>query len=119
MKFYTLGESKEVYVSLTDVLPEGAEEVAANSSDGAVEKHVPEVKAEGNVITVAVGSVAHPMLDVHYIKWILLENGANVLIKNLKPGEKPEACFAVEKIEEGASVYAFCNLHGLWVKAVR
>lgn len=118
MKFYTVGDSKEVYVSLTDLMPENAKEVIVNTSDGAVEKHVPEIEVEGNAICVKVGSVAHPMLDAHFIKWILLENGADVLVKNLNPGEKPEARFEVSELKAGAKVYSFCNLHGLWAKEV-
>ena len=40
---------------------EPMEEMIPNTSDGAVEKHVPVCKVEGNVVTVEVGSVEHPM----------------------------------------------------------
>ena len=41
-----------------------------NTTDAAVEKHVPVVtKADGG-INVRVGSVAHPMEESHYIEWI-------------------------------------------------
>ena len=116
MKFYTFNDPKDAYFALDDVLPEGAKEIGFNSTDAAVEKHVPEVKVEGKAILVEVGSVAHPMLDVHYIKWILLENDGQVQVKALKPNDKPEARFAVEELKPGARVFAFCNLHGLWVK---
>ena len=35
------------------------------TTDAAVEKHVPVVSREGDVVTVTVGSVAHPMLEEH------------------------------------------------------
>ena len=44
-----------------------------NTSDGAGEKHVPVVQVDGQTVTVTVGSVEHPMLEAHYIQWILLE----------------------------------------------
>ena len=40
----------------------------ANTSDGAVEKHVPVVSMEGDVCTVKVGSVNHPMSEEHWIE---------------------------------------------------
>ena len=36
-------------------------ELKANTSDGAVEKHVPEVNINGNNVLVTVGSTLHPM----------------------------------------------------------
>ncbi|MFR3451515.1 MAG: desulfoferrodoxin family protein [Collinsella sp.] len=54
--------------------PAGYTEVAANSVDAAVEKHVPvvELQREGHVLNVTVGEVEHPMEDAHYIEWIAL-----------------------------------------------
>ena len=36
----------------------------------------------------------------------------NITIVNLKPGDRPEAKF---KYIKGSKIYAYCNLHGLWV----
>ena len=118
MRFYTFNDPKEAYFAMDDVLPEGAKEISFNSTDAALEKHVPEVKVEDKMVVVEVGSVAHPMLDVHYIKWILLENGDQIQVKALKPGDKPEARFPIDEVKAGARVFSFCNLHGLWVKAL-
>ena len=52
---------------------EPMKELRANDTDGAKEKHVPDVKVEDGVVKVQVGSVAHPMLDEHYIVFIALE----------------------------------------------
>ena len=46
---------------------ENLKNLKANTTDAAVEKHVPVVTQEGNKITVAVSSVEHPMLPEHYI----------------------------------------------------
>lgn len=64
-------------------------------------------------VTVKVGSVAHPMLDVHYITWIVLETATGYQKKELKPGQKPEAEFAMT--EPVVAAYEYCNLHGLWI----
>ena len=36
--------------------------------------------------------------------------------KDLKPGEKPVAEFALLEGEKPVAVYEYCNLHGLWKK---
>lgn len=85
-----------------------------NTTDAANEKHVPVVSQEGNVVTVKVGSVTHPMLDVHYIEWIVLETTNGYQVKNLKPGQEPEATFVLAEGEEVVNAYEYCNLHSLW-----
>lgn len=89
-------------------------EVVANTTDAAQEKHVPVVSAEDSVVTVKVGSVAHPMMDAHYIQWIILETDKGFQKKDLKPGDEPEAVFALSDGEKAVAAYAYCNLHGLW-----
>ena len=42
-------------------------EIVPGTTDAAVEKHVPVVKAEGSQVTVTVGAVEHPMLPEHFI----------------------------------------------------
>jgi len=85
-----------------------------NHSDGAKEKHVPVVKVEGNKVHVEVGSVLHPMTAEHLIEWIVLQTNKGVYRKDLTPSDKPIADFALLDDEHVVSVYAYCNLHGLW-----
>lgn len=92
---------------------EKMEKLDPSTSDGAREKHVPEFKVEGNRVSVQVGSVEHPMLDVHYIEWIAIETTKGVQRKNLQPNQAPKAEFLMSE-EELVAVYAYCNLHGLW-----
>lgn len=92
-------------------------EVVANTTDAAQEKHVPVVSSEGNTVTVKVGSVAHPMLDKHYIQFIILETTKGYQKKDLKPGEAPCAAFALTDDEKPVAAYEYCNLHGLWKAA--
>ena len=60
---------------------------------------------------VAVGSIAHPMEEKHYIEWIEATSEEGEISKIfLEPHQEPEAefCFQVK------SARAYCNLHGLW-----
>ena len=89
-------------------------ELVAGTSDGAREKHVPVYEVKDNIVHVKVGEVAHPMIPEHYIEWIVLQTKNSVQRKELNPGDKPEACFALCDGDEVEAVYAYCNLHGLW-----
>ena len=93
---------------------EAMEEMIPNTSDGAFEKHVPVYEVEGNIVHVKVGEVEHPMLDNHYIEWIVLETNKGNQRKKLKPGEAPKADFALLPGEEVIRVVEHCNLHGLY-----
>ncbi len=89
-------------------------ELVPGTTDGAVEKHVPVVNVEGNQVRVQVGSVEHPMLEEHYIQFIAIETQQGSQIKYLKPGEKPQAVFALAEGDQLVAAYEYCNLHGLW-----
>jgi len=89
-------------------------EIPVNTEDGAHEKHLPVYNVEGNIVSVKVGEVAHPMLEAHYIQWIALETNLGNQRKVLKPGQAPEAKFALLPDEEVVAVYEYCNLHGLY-----
>ena len=90
-------------------------EIVANTTDAAQEKHVPVVTRNADVVDVKVGSVPHPMTNEHYIQFIVLVTEENTYIKELQPNDKPEAKFSLNKDEEIKAVYAYCNLHSLWV----
>lgn len=87
-------------------------ELVAGTVDAAAEKHVPAVTRDGNKIKVVVGSVEHPMEEKHYIQFIMVKQGDRTYRVDLKPGEAPAAEFMIE--DGPATVYEFCNLHGLW-----
>lgn len=94
------------------------EEVIANTEEAAYEKHIPVVEVDGNIVTVTVGSVIHPMVDEHYIEWIYLVTKEGAQRKCLKPGQEPIAKFALTEGDEVVVAYEYCNLHGLWKKEV-
>ena len=89
-------------------------EMVPNTSDGAVEKHVPVYEVKDNVVTVTVGEVKHPMMENHYIEWIAIETNFGNQRKVLKPGEEPVAKFALLEGEKVIRVVEHCNLHGLY-----
>ena len=83
-----------------------------NTVDAAKEKHVPVIEKVAGGYKVKVGAVAHPMEEKHYIEWIELIAGDKSFRQFLKPGDAPEAFFAVDA--SPVSAREFCNLHGLW-----
>ncbi|MCR5485563.1 MAG: desulfoferrodoxin [Clostridiales bacterium] len=97
---------------------EKMQEIVPNTTDAATEKHVPVITVDGNKVTVKIGSVTHPMTEEHYITWILLRTEQGNQRKELKPGDAPEAVFALADGDKAISAYAYCNLHGLWKSEV-
>lgn len=93
---------------------EPMKEITVNTEEAAHEKHIPVYKVEGNIVNVEVGSVLHPMIDAHYIEFIMLETNFGRQRKVLKPNDEPKAKFALLDGEEVKGVYAYCNLHGFW-----
>lgn len=91
-------------------------EIKPNSSEGAGEKHVPEVEIQGNIATVKVGSILHPMTAEHYIGWVSVFTDQGVYRKALKAGGEPIVKFLLSDGEQISAVYAYCNEHGLWEK---
>ena len=89
------------------------DEIVANTVDASKEKHVPVITVAGNLITVEVGAVAHPMTLEHHIAWIYLETEKGAQKKTLKIGGTPQASFLLED-DQAIAAYAYCNLHGLW-----
>ena len=89
-------------------------ELVPGAVDASLEKHVPVVSVEGNVVKVEIGSVAHPMTEEHYIPWLYLQTSIGGQQKNLLPGAAPEVSFVLAEDEKPVAVYAYCNLHGLW-----
>ena len=109
--FATISESKAPMFCCGEPM----EELRVNTQEGvATEKHIPVVSIEEKTLKAVVGEVIHPMIDAHYIMWIALKTEKGLYIKHLKPGEKPEAEFALEEGEKPLECVAYCNLHGLW-----
>lgn len=94
-------------------------ELVPNVVDAAGEKHIPVIRVEGNQVIVKVGEVLHPMTEEHFIEWIYLETTKGIKRAKLNPNEEPIKEFALSMNEEVISAYAYCNLHGLWLKEIK
>lgn len=88
----------------------------ANTEDASKEKHVPFVEANKNEVTATIGEVVHPMLDNHFIQFVLLKTDKQYYLKQLKPNIEPKVTFKLQDDEKPLEVYEYCNLHGLWKK---
>ena len=85
-----------------------------NTVEASSEKHLPVVTVDGDTVKVAIGSAAHPMVEEHFIQWVVLETERGSQLKRLLPGEKPQVVFSLAEGEKPVAVYEWCNLHGLW-----
>ena len=79
-----------------------------NSVDAAVEKHVPTYEIVDDEIVVKVN---HVMEKEHYIEWISLVKENKEYTVKLYPEQNAECRFPYLK---DATLYAYCNKHGLW-----
>lgn len=124
MKFYICAHCGNIVTFLRDTgVPviccgEPMKELVPGVVDAATEKHVPVVETEGDVVTVKVGEVEHPMIPEHYIQWIVLETERGYQQRALRPEEPPRAVFALAPGDRAVAAYEFCNLHGLWKKVL-
>ncbi len=118
-KFYICSHCGNIVETVKDAGPkpfccgQKMNELVPGSVDASAEKHVPDVKVGQDVVEVNVGSVDHPMVDVHWIEWVQLVTDKGSYRKWLNPGEAPNVTFLLDS-EKPLEVYAYCNLHGLW-----
>ena len=110
MKFYMIDDQ----IVISDKALSVDNELVANTVDAAFEKHVPVIEVASDTVTVKVGSVEHPMLDAHYIEFVVLVTETGMQMKWLKPGMKPEAVFKLIPGDKAVVAFEYCNLHGLW-----
>lgn len=95
---------------------EPMKELRANTTDGAIEKHVPVVSVDETThqVHIKVGSVPHPMLDNHHIVFIAASTNLGVRIFNTLDLNEAGISFYLNEDEKLDRVYEYCNLHGLW-----
>ena len=123
-KFYILNDNKNNAIVVSgseEIALEGAklQELVSRSVEAATEKHIPVVSVNNNKVSVVVGEVEHPMVEEHFIEWILLKTNQGIQLKELEVGQRPAAEFALSEGDEVVEAYAYCNLHGLWDKTVK
>lgn len=116
--FYKSQQGKTVFFAMgsdvnTNEKSGDMELLNPNTVDAAKEKHVPVVSAEDGKLVIRVGSQPHPMTEEHYIDWIFVKTSYGGIYCDLEIGDEPVAMLPFAP-EEVISVYAYCNLHGLW-----
>lgn len=91
-------------------------QIKPNTTEAATEKHIPVVNIENNIATIKVGEIAHPMTEEHYIEWIYVITNLREIKYDLKPNEEAKVSLILEENESIKEIYAYCNLHSLWLK---
>ena len=118
-KFYICPQCGNIVEMVNDAGPkpfccgQKMNELIPGSVEASGEKHIPEVKVGDGYVEVNVGSVDHPMVDVHWSEGVQLVTDKGSYRKWLNPGQAPNVRFLVRG-EQPVAVYAYCNLHGLW-----
>lgn len=112
---YQCEKCGKAVVSAHELKVEGYKLLEAGVTDAAVEKHVPVVEKRCSDVKVSVGSVMHPATQEHYIEWVLLVTDNGYQLKYIPVGEEATVQFRLGKGEKLQAVYAYCNLHGLWM----
>lgn len=95
---------------------EEMKELVANSVDASLEKHKPVVEIVENELLIKVGSIFHPMTKDHYIQWIIVNNDERCYEVELFPEQDPVVRIPLLR---NATIYAYCNLHGLWKTEIK
>ena len=119
-KFYICSHCGNIIAKVKDVgVPvmccgQKMTEIIPGTTEASHEKHIPVYQVEGNIVTVRVGAVDHPMTAEHFIEWVSLQTKQGNQRKVLTPGQEPVVRFALCEGDEVEAVYAYCNLHGLW-----
>ena len=119
-KFYICSHCGNIIAKVKDVgVPvmccgQKMTEIVPGTTEASQEKHIPVYQVEGNIVTVRVGAVDHPMTAEHLIEWVSLQTKQGNQRKILAPGQEPVVRFALCEGDEVEAVYAYCNLHGLW-----
>lgn len=90
----------------------------ARTEDEGREKHVPVVTQEAGRANIVIGSTMHPMTAEHRIAWVLLETDSGFRVVYLKGQDMPSVSICLGEQEKILAVYAYCNIHGLWVKHI-
>lgn len=92
---------------------EEMQKLVPNSVEAAVEKHVPTYEKVEDEIFV---KVKHVMEKEHYIEWVTLVTENKEYTQTFYPEENAECRFPYIP---GATLYVYCNKHGLWKEEVK
>lgn len=91
---------------------EEMKELIANSEEASREKHIPNYEIAQDEILVTIN---HVMEKDHYIEFIALVSDTKIYLEKLYPEMNAQVRF---KYTKGATLYAYCNKHGLWMSKI-
>ena len=120
MKFYYCKHCKNLELVMHDGDPtpvccgETMTVLTANTAEAAKEKHLPIIQKNQPKAVIQVGEVEHPMTTEHLIEWIATTDNNTIEIKHLTASDQPVMQSNFDSSAK-LSVYAYCNLHGLWL----
>lgn len=123
-EFYRCSVCGNIVVKLNDsgMVPwccgRAMEKIELNTEDDVVEKHEPDWEMDGCKLKIKIGSLPHPMEDMHYIQWIFVKTDIGFHVRFLSANDDPKVCFTLCKKEKPEYIYAYCNVHGLWVSRI-
>lgn len=92
---------------------EQMQKIIPNDQEASFEKHIPNYEIKDNDIIIKVN---HVMDEDHYIEWISIRTEKEIYTKKFLPNEKPELTY---KLPKNATIYSYCNKHGLWKQEVK
>ena len=93
------------------------ERLVANTSDASQEKHVPAILEHDGKLVVQIGGALHPATAEHHIEWIYICTVNEGHRYCLDPLQEPIIVPDVKR-EEIKTIFAYCNIHGLWQLAL-
>ena len=93
-------------------------ELVPNTVEASVEKHLPVVTVSGDIVSIQVGNIPHPMEEAHHIVFAYIETERGGQRKCMKVGEAPNMTFTLVN-DKPIAVYAYCNIHGLWKTEIK
>lgn len=86
-----------------------------NSTEAAVEKHLPIITLTETELVVHVSDVEHPMIATHWIPWVIVQTPTAIYRQHFEAGDVPKLTLPRPVKGTPVRVYAYCNLHGLWM----
>ena len=89
----------------------------AKTADEGKEKHVPVIEETPDGLIIKVGSVAHPMEEDHYIKFIEIIKNDKVIRAELKPGQFAASLKSLRHRFYGIlKIFAIAQISSGWLK---
>lgn len=103
MKEEIIFSNNEIETELEELIPEIDEDNSHNIK----------INQIGRLVTLTIDDGLHPMIETHYIKFVVLETNLGFKVRNLLIGDKLALDFVLLTNEEVVNIYLYCNVHSL------